>query len=147
MQQFVVPQFIDVEGKIIGPITTRQFVIILVGAGGMFVLFRLGNLASFAIGSLFIVSLVILFGWAKIGGRAFHHFLKNFIVTIFIRRPLRVWQREDFTLAISTQTKKRVTDEQEIITQKTIQTPLKELALIVDTGGVYQADEEIPYGF
>ena len=31
MQQFTVPQFIDVEDKIIGPITTRQFVIMLAG--------------------------------------------------------------------------------------------------------------------
>ncbi|KKS92044.1 MAG: hypothetical protein UV69_C0039G0006, partial [Parcubacteria group bacterium GW2011_GWE2_43_12] len=31
MQQFVVPQFIDVEDKIIGPITVRQFIIIMVG--------------------------------------------------------------------------------------------------------------------
>jgi hypothetical protein len=147
MQQYVVPQFIDVEGKIIGPITARQFVIILVGAGGMFILFRLGNLVTFAGGSLFIVALVVLFGWAKIGGRAFHHFLNNFIVTIFVRRPLRIWQREDFTLSISTQKKKKKKDKSKIITEEYTKTPLDELALIVDTGGVYQADEEIPYGF
>ena len=33
MQMFTVPQFIDVEDKIIGPITTRQFIICLVGLG------------------------------------------------------------------------------------------------------------------
>ena len=37
MQQFTVPQFIDVEPKIIGPITTRQFLIFL--AAGLMLLF------------------------------------------------------------------------------------------------------------
>ena len=31
MQQFTVPQFIDFEDKIIGPITTRQFLILMGG--------------------------------------------------------------------------------------------------------------------
>jgi hypothetical protein len=30
MQQFVVPQFIDVEDKIIGPISVRQFLTLMV---------------------------------------------------------------------------------------------------------------------
>ncbi len=38
MQQFVVPQFIEVEDKIFGPITIRQFLILL----GAFVLIFLG---------------------------------------------------------------------------------------------------------
>ena len=33
--QFVVPQFIEVEDKIFGPVTTRQFVVLLIG--GLFV--------------------------------------------------------------------------------------------------------------
>ena len=35
--QFIVPQFIDVEDKIIGPVTTRQFVVLL-AAGAMIVI-------------------------------------------------------------------------------------------------------------
>ncbi len=31
MRQFTVPQFIDVEDKIIGPLTVRQFLIMLTG--------------------------------------------------------------------------------------------------------------------
>jgi hypothetical protein len=44
--QFQVPQFIDVEDKIFGPLTFRQFVYIAGGAGFSYILWRL--LPSFA---------------------------------------------------------------------------------------------------
>lgn len=40
MQQFLVPQFIDVENKIIGPLTVRQFVIFLIAAGFIFLVLK-----------------------------------------------------------------------------------------------------------
>lgn len=39
--QFQVPQFLDVEDKIIGPLTAKQFVYILGGAGGAYIIYRL----------------------------------------------------------------------------------------------------------
>ena len=44
MDQFVVPQFIDVEDKIFGPVTTRQFVILLVAGLVLFVASKLADL-------------------------------------------------------------------------------------------------------
>lgn len=38
--QFRVPQFIDVEDKIFGPFTFRQFVYLAGGAGGAYILYR-----------------------------------------------------------------------------------------------------------
>ena len=39
MEQFVVPQFIDVEDKIIGPFTIRQFVYLAGGGGLSFIIY------------------------------------------------------------------------------------------------------------
>jgi hypothetical protein len=39
--QFQVPQFIEVEDKVVGPFTFKQFVFILGAAGGSFFLYRL----------------------------------------------------------------------------------------------------------
>ena len=39
MRQFDVPQFIDVEDKIFGPLTLKQFVYLLGGASAVFVLY------------------------------------------------------------------------------------------------------------
>ncbi len=40
MGQFSVPQFTEVEDKIIGPLTLKQFIIILIGGAIIFVLYR-----------------------------------------------------------------------------------------------------------
>ncbi len=37
--RFQVPQFIDIEDKIFGPLTFKQFIYLLGGAGGIFVLY------------------------------------------------------------------------------------------------------------
>ena len=47
MQQFVIPQFIDVEDKIIGPITVRQFIIMLAGGGLVFISYKLSDFTLF----------------------------------------------------------------------------------------------------
>ncbi|MEK9181318.1 MAG: PrgI family protein [Patescibacteria group bacterium] len=40
MSQFSVPQFTEVEDKIIGPLTLKQFIIMLIGAAVIFVFYR-----------------------------------------------------------------------------------------------------------
>jgi adenosylhomocysteinase len=58
MDQFTVPQFIDVEDKIFGPITTRQFLILLATGLILFIAFKLADIA------LFIFLLVVMGGFA-----------------------------------------------------------------------------------
>src|SRR3990167_9730282 len=104
MQQFVVPQFIDIEDKIIGPITTRQFIITLVTGFFIFLSYRLSDF------SLFIVLTVIwsLIGgslaFIRINGRPFHFFLLNLVQTL--RRPrLRIWNKRLTTIEVSSEMK------------------------------------------
>ena len=52
MEQITVPQFLDVEDRIIGPITVRQFVILLVGSGLIFAAYKLSDFALFLFFSL-----------------------------------------------------------------------------------------------
>ena len=47
MQQFVVPQFIEVEDKILGPITVRQFLIMLIAGILIFIVYRFADTALF----------------------------------------------------------------------------------------------------
>jgi uncharacterized membrane protein required for colicin V production len=143
MEQFVVPQFIDNEDHIIGPITTRQFLILLSTAFLIFLSYRLSDFALFIILAIFWTALGVVLGFVRPNGRPFHFFLLNIIQTT--RRPaLRVW-------------KKKATDEeiQEDISQVKVTasaTPqmvrrspvpvsrLSDLALVVDTGGVYRGE-------
>lgn len=145
MQQFVVPQFIDVEDKIIGPVTVRQFIIVLVGAGLDFVAYKLSDFSLFIF--LFVVISVLTFGVAfiKINGRPVHYFILNVLQTS--KRPkVRVWQKIFTNSELKRYNKKEVTVlPPEIRTKNRVRASrLAEMSLIVDTGGVYQGEKEPP---
>jgi len=65
MPQFVVPQFIDVEDKIIGPITTRQFIMGVVAMLLIFLAYRFADTLLFIIEAVVIFLLYILIGFIK----------------------------------------------------------------------------------
>ena len=68
--QFSVPQFVDVEDKIIGPLTLKQFLVLLVGAAIIFVLNRfIVNLFFFILVSLPFAGLALIIAFGKFNGR------------------------------------------------------------------------------
>ncbi|MEK7097981.1 MAG: PrgI family protein, partial [Patescibacteria group bacterium] len=92
MDQFVVPQFIDVEDKIFGPVTTRQFVILLVAGLVLFVAYKLADLSLFIFFLATIGGSALILAFVKINGQSFHYFLLNLFQTL--RRPSRrVWYK------------------------------------------------------
>ncbi len=142
MQQFVIPQFIDVEDKVIGPITVRQFVILLIGGGLCFIEYKLTDLALFLVEAAFTALIACVLAFVKINGRPIHYFILNAFQTLF-RPKLRVWQKK-FT---ATELKSYWKEEKsmlppEIRTKNKVRASrLAEMALIVDTGGVYQGED------
>ena len=93
--QFVVPQFIEVESKIIGPISARQFILLIISLGSMYVWFKLLPPLLFipAIMLTGVVGGALAFG--KVNGQMMHYFLLNLIQTL--RRPrLKVWKRTEY---------------------------------------------------
>ncbi|MFA6382501.1 MAG: PrgI family protein [Candidatus Buchananbacteria bacterium] len=145
MQQFVVPQFIDVEDKVIGPITVRQFIIILVGGGLIFVAYKLSDFTLFLVEMVFIALITFVVAFVKINGRPIHYFLLN--VTQTSKRPkLRVWAKIFSNAELKSYLKSEVPKlPPEIRTKNKVRASrLAEMALIVDTGGVYQGEKEPP---
>jgi hypothetical protein len=143
MQQFVVPQFIDVEDKVIGPVTVRQFIIVLVGAGLDFIAFKLADFTLFLAEFIAISFISFSLAFIKVNGRPMHYFLLNMVQT-FKRPHLRIWYKkfsqdqlkkyskiENPVVAVSVQAKTQLRSSR-----------LTEIALIVDTGGVYQGEPE-----
>jgi hypothetical protein len=141
MQQFVIPQFIDVEDKIIGPITTRQFIILLVMSIVLFILYRLATFTFFLIFGVPFFGLSVTVAFVKVNGQPFHFFLLNLIQTL--RRPgLRVWNKELSLDEVRGYLKK---EEVKVVVPRPIKEPLvatrlSELSLIVNTGGVYKGE-------
>jgi len=141
MQQFTVPQFIDVEDKIIGPITSRQFVILTVGFVIIAILYKTMNFAAFAVLGLMTFAVSGTFAFLKVNGMSFHFFILNFFQTIS-RPGLRVWDKNfnKNIIYIEEQEVKEV--EVFIPKQKFTSSKLNELSLMVDTGGVYKGEKE-----
>ncbi|OGY54035.1 MAG: hypothetical protein A3A24_03170 [Candidatus Buchananbacteria bacterium RIFCSPLOWO2_01_FULL_46_12] len=141
MEQFVVPQFIDVEDKIIGPITVRQFIIILVGGGFCFIAYKLSDFTLFIFEFVIISVLTFSVAFIKINGRPIHYFILNIVQTT--KRPaLRIWRKDFSNAELKEYSKvKKVDLPPVIVTKNKVRaTRLAELSLIVDTGGVYQGE-------
>jgi hypothetical protein len=142
MQKYTVPQFIDVEDKILGPLTTRQFLIMLVTAGVMFILYKLLDFGAFLAFGLptFIFGGVLAF--FRVNGQPFHFFLLNLVQTA--RRPmLRVWDKAytDSELLSIIRTPPPPPPPPRIRKEPLAATKLTELSLIVNTGGVYNPED------
>ncbi|HBW74336.1 MAG: hypothetical protein UX10_C0018G0019 [Candidatus Magasanikbacteria bacterium GW2011_GWA2_45_39] len=144
LNQFTVPQFIDVEDKIFGPITARQFVILLADGILLFIFYKLFDLVLFIISLAVFGGFGLVLAFVKINGQPFHYFLLNIMQTLR-RAPLRIWQKdltnEHLKLVISLTTVPVVaTQKQE--KKELPRSRLADLSLVVNTGGIYHPDDE-----
>lgn len=146
--QFVVPQFLDVEPKIIGPITGRQFLIMLGTLMAGFLAYRIFIRSPF----IFIPLICVLvatggsFAFAKVNGQAFHYIVLNMIQTL--RKPsIRVWDKTLTDQELKDRMKdaeKKEEEDQGPIAPKPLQgSRLSELSLMVDTGGMYDPKGDV----
>jgi hypothetical protein len=144
MQQFTVPQFIDVEDKIIGPITSRQFVIML----GTFLLiainYKIFYFSMFLVVSIPEMAIALVFAFIKVNSRPFHFFLLNIIQTLK-RAGLRIWSNANNYYEVELDKKPTVDPLSGSTAAKSREyqtSRLQELSLIVDTQGAYKGEEK-----
>jgi hypothetical protein len=142
-QKFIVPQFIDKENKILGPITVRQFLISIGTFFLIFIEYKLFTFGYFILGTIITAGIGGVFGFVKINGQPFHIFFLNFIQTSF-RPKLRVWDKKPDESELRARMKPQV---QKVIPptehkKAPPSTRLRELALTVNTGGVYRPESE-----
>jgi len=142
--QFIVPQFIDVEDKILGPLSVRQFIMFLVGAALIYIDYELmyhlaGNFWFFLVSAIALFGLTGVFAFLRINGRPFHWFLLAIIVN-FRDPKLRIWSK--YVPNDELKRKKEKIDNGPDIPMKpgVTQSQLQRLALIVDTGGAFTDD-------
>lgn len=143
MQQFVVPQFIEVEDKIFGPITVRQFLILLTGGIAIFISYRLADVALFAVLLALFGGTSLIFAFVKVNGQTFHYFLLNVFQTV--KKPgRRIWYKQytdpELKYFLSQQTAEVA--EEETAKKQAKRQHIQQLSLIVNTGGYYAGDEE-----
>ena len=92
MQQFQVPQFIDIENKVIGPLTLKQFFYLLIGGGTVLIFWRIFQAAIAALVSLPIAGFCVVLAFYKPQGRPFPIIVKSFF--FYILKPrLYLWKK------------------------------------------------------
>jgi hypothetical protein len=135
---FAVPQFIDVENKIIGPITTRQFLIMMVAGMLDFIFYKIFYFNTFIILAVIVTGIFGIFAFLKINGMPFHIFFVNLVTTL--RKPrLRLWWKEEIK---SLPLAEKVEIKKEFVAKPAIPASrLASLSLIVNTGGAYREEE------
>ncbi|HLD18166.1 MAG TPA: PrgI family protein [Patescibacteria group bacterium] len=141
--QFVVPQFIEVEDKILGSLSVRQFLILLVGCLLTAVLYKLLSFAFFLAAAIPLLAASGVLALLKVNGMPFHFFLLNLLQSM--RRPARrVWNKEwtEEELRAALQETPHASAPTPFHKTAPAGTRLQELALVVNTGGVYRPEEE-----
>ncbi len=144
-EKFIVPQFIDKEDQILGPITVRQFLILLVTTFVIFLLYKLLAFPYFLISSLLLAALAGGFAFIKINGQPFHIFFVNFLQST-VRPQLRIWDKRSTDAELRAWIGAReIAPPPQITSSKPRpeSSRLRDLALVVNTGGVYTPEEEL----
>lgn len=90
--RFQVPQFIEVEDKIVGPFTLKQFIYLAGGAGIIFIIWRALPLFLAIIPIVLVASLSLALAFYKVNNRPFINILES-IFTYFISSKLYLWKK------------------------------------------------------
>lgn len=112
MGAFQVPQFIDVEDKIIGPLTLRQFLFV---AGAALIIFLSNSVLQFwlwIIVSIFVALVGFTLAFLKINGQNFSRVAFN-AIKYMIRPRLYVWQRGEIKKVVKQQEVKSIEKKSE----------------------------------
>jgi hypothetical protein len=92
--QYKVPQNIDQEDKILGPLTFTQFVYALIGGGLLLFEYSLLNTAGFLLFGIPTLLLTVCFALIKVQDQPFTRFFVSLLV--FLKQPKqRIWQDQE----------------------------------------------------
>ena len=108
--QFKVPQFIDIEDKIFGPFTFRQFIFLIGGGGMAYVVYKIIPLWIGIFIILPIAALTICLDFVKINNKPFLYYLEaafNYLVSskLYIWKQILVKKDSEQEDSLSTPTK------------------------------------------
>lgn len=127
--QFQVPQFIEVEDKIVGPLTFKQFVYLLGGAGASYILWSLFPAIVAIIFIAPIAALALALAFFKVNGRPFIVALEKGFVYL-TGGKLYLWKKQE--KAIKRTVEILPSERQTISVPKLTEGKLKDIAWSLD---------------
>ncbi len=126
--RYQVPQFIEIEDKIIGPLTIRQFIYIVGGLGMSFIVYTYIPffLAILIIGAIIPTSLALAF--YKINNKPFIDFLESAFL-FYTKQNLYIWKKQEKKVL---ENKAEATAERQVYVPRLSDNKLKELTWSLD---------------
>ncbi len=134
MGQYKVPQDVEAEDKLIGPLSLRQFIYIVIAvawAGLMFTILWHINFILFFVATLPVSGFFVLLGVGRRQEQSFENYFVAMVRFVVVPR-IRLWQKDVSNEVIVKESPKKET----YAIDKHVNTgSLKQLALIMDTRG------------
>ncbi|NQU99255.1 MAG: PrgI family protein [Parcubacteria group bacterium] len=91
--QYAVPQFIEIEDKVIGPLTTKQFLYLVVGGVFLLITWALADISLFILLAIITAVIIIPFAFIKMNGRPFEIYVKS-VFKFYTTPKIRLWIRD-----------------------------------------------------
>ena len=95
--RFQVPQFIDIEDKIFGPLTIKQFIYVAGGAGLSFILFRFIYLPVAIILIIVVLGFSLALAFYQINNKPLIYIIQS-ALGYFLSSKLYLWKKRDKSL-------------------------------------------------
>jgi len=128
--QFQVPQNIDLEDKIIGPLTLKQFIILLVGGMFDYMWYTFFDTAAFILLAIPTTLFTLALVFARVREEPFPKFLGNLI--LFALKPkILTWGETKKPKIIETKKAKK----EKVVPKVTSGSEIEKLARVIDTSG------------
>lgn len=107
--RFQVPQFIEVEDKIFGPLTIKQFIYLLGGGGLSFIIYKfIGNIFISALLILPVVGFALALAFYKINNKPFINVVEA-AFNYYIGNKLYIWKHVEKPIIAKEQDKDTTT--------------------------------------
>lgn len=92
--RFQVPQFIEIEDKLIGNLTLKQFIYLAGGAGMAFVLYKILPFIFGFVAVICVVALSLALAFYKFNNKPFEDLLES-AVKFYLNKKLYVWKKTE----------------------------------------------------
>ena len=92
--RFQVPQFTDIEDKLVGPLTLKQFLIYLGTVMALVPIYLVTDLSLFLIIAIPVLGMAALFAHFRLNGKSLFSVATN-AISFFLKGQLFIWRRTE----------------------------------------------------
>ena len=108
--QFKVPQFLEIEDKIFGPFTFKEFVYLVGGAGICYILFKLLGIWLGAIPILLVAGFSLALTFYHPNGKPFLNMVES-AIKFAMQSKLYIWKRHEIKINVKQQQEMKASAE------------------------------------